>query len=144
MAVRRQFNTAIASIMELLNFYGKVSFDTKTSQELAQEILEAVVIMLSPIIPHICEELFGQLVPGSTLLEQQWVKVDQRALEVDEVEIIIQVNGKLRGKITVDKSLSKEQVEEIARQNPNVAKFIEGQTIKKTIVVPGKLVNIVV
>ncbi|HLX54145.1 MAG TPA: class I tRNA ligase family protein, partial [Aquella sp.] len=143
-AVRRQFNTAIAGIMELLNYYSKVSLSDALGKALAQELLESVVIMLSPIIPHICEELFGQLVFGAELLEQKWVTADISALDVDEVDIIIQVNGKLRGKLTVAKSLSKEQVEEAAKQNSNVAKFIEGQVIKKTIVVPGKLVNIVI
>lgn len=143
-AVRRQFNTAIASIMELLNFYVKVPHENATGKELAQEILESVVIMLSPIIPHICEELYEQLVPGAALLEQQWVRADPSALNVSEVEIIIQVNGKLRGKITVDASLTKEQVEEAAKQNSNVAKFIAGEIIKKIIIIPGKLVNIVI
>jgi leucyl-tRNA synthetase len=143
-AVRRQFNTAIAGVMELLNYYGKVSLSDEMGQALSQEILEDVVIMLSPIIPHICEELYKELAPGKELLEQRWISADLAALDVDEAEIIIQVNGKLRGKIMVAKSLSKEQVEEAAKQNVNVAKFIEGQMIKKTIVVPGKLVNIVV
>jgi len=143
-AVRRQFNTAIAGTMELLNYYSKVPLSDEAGKALSQEVLESVIIMLSPIIPHICEELYGQLIPGGELLEQKWVTVDLSALDVDEVEIIIQVNGKLRGKLTVAKSLTKEQVEEAAKQNPNVAKFIEGQVIKKTIVVPGKLVNIVV
>ncbi|MCC2625115.1 MAG: leucyl-tRNA synthetase [Burkholderiales bacterium] len=143
-AVRRQFNTAIASVMELLNYYSKVSLSDEMGQALSQEILEDVVIMLSPIIPHICEELFRELAPGKELLDQHWLSADLTALDVDEAEIIIQVNGKLRGKIMVAKSLSKEQVEEAAKQNVNVAKFIEGQIIKKTIVVPGKLVNIVV
>lgn len=143
-AVRRQFNTAIAGTMELLNFYSKLSFDSEIEKSLSQEVLESVIIMLSPIIPHICEELYEELVPGGKLLDQQWVSVDLAALEVDEVEVIIQVNGKLRGKLMVAKSLSKEQVEVAAKQNTNVAKFIEGQIIKKIIVVPGKLVNIVV
>jgi leucyl-tRNA synthetase len=77
-------------------------------------------------------------------LEQSWVGVDAKALEVDEVEMIIQVNGKLRGKIMVNKSLAKEQIEEMAKSNPNVQKFIEGQSIKKLIVVANKLINIVV
>jgi leucyl-tRNA synthetase len=100
--------------------------------------------MLSPIIPHVCEELWQYLCPNRSLSEESWVIVDSKALDVDEVEMIIQVNGKLRGKLMVDKSFSKEQVEELAKQNPNVSKFIEGQQIKKIIVVPGKIINIVV
>ena len=140
--VRKQFNTVIAAIMELLNSYTKLG--DAVGQELSQELLENVVILLSPITPHICEELWQILRPNTEILEQQWPAADNAALEVDEVEMIIQVNGKLRGKIMIDKSLSKEQVEVMAKDNSNVQKFITGQTIKKIIVVPNKLINIVV
>ena len=140
--VRKQFNTVVAAIMELLNSYTKL--DKMVEQPLSQELLESVVILLSPITPHICEELWQILKPGTELLDQLWPVTNESALEVDEVEVIIQVNGKLRGKIMIDKSLSKEQVEEIAKENHNVQKFIIGQTIKKIIVVPNKLINIVV
>jgi leucyl-tRNA synthetase len=140
--VRKQFNTVIAAIMELLNSYTKL--DKMVEQPLSQELLESVVILLSPITPHICEELWQVLKPGTELLDQSWPVTDESALEVDEVEVIIQVNGKLRGKIVIDKSLSKEQVEEMAKENHNVQKFTIGQTIKKIIVVPNKLINIVV
>ena len=140
--VRKQFNTVIAAIMELLNSYTKLG--DAVGQELSQELLENVVILLSPITPHICEELWQILRPNTEILEQQWPVADNAALEVDEVEMIIQVNGKLRGKIMIDKSLSKEQVEVMAKDNSNVQKFITGQTIKKIIVVPNKLINIVV
>jgi leucyl-tRNA synthetase len=140
--VRKQFNTVIAAIMELLNSYTKL--DKMVEQPLSQELLESVVILLSPITPHICEELWQVLKPGTELLDQSWPITDESALEVDEVEVIIQVNGKLRGKIVIDKSLSKEQVEEMAKENHNVQKFTIGQTIKKIIVVPNKLINIVV
>ena len=140
--VRKQFNTVIAAIMELLNSYTKL--DKMVEQPLSQELLESVVILLSPITPHICEELWQILKPGTELLDQSWPVTDESALEVDEVEVIIQVNGKLRGKIMIDKSLSKEQAEEMAKENHNVQKFIIGQSIKKIIVVPNKLINIVV
>lgn len=140
--VRKQFNTVIAAIMELLNSYTKL--DKMVEPALSQEILENVVIILSPITPHICEELWQVLKPGTELLDQSWPITDESALEADEVEVIIQVNGKLRGKIMIDKSLSKEQVEEMAKKNHNVQKFIIGQTIKKIIVIPNKLINIVV
>lgn len=142
--IRKQFNTAIASVMELINSYSKVSFIEEPSRQFAQELLEAVIIMLSPIIPHVCEELWQQLCPTTELLEQKWVEVDKKAIEANEIEIIIQVNGKLRGKIMVDKSLSKEQLEIIALENPNVQKFIANLIIKKIIIVPNKLINIVV
>ena len=142
--VRKQFNTAIAAVMELLNAYGKTDLTDAGGKALAQEVLEAVVIMLSPITPHVCDVLWAELCPATELLAQQWPQVDSKALDVDEVEVIVQVNGKLRGKIMVAKSLSKEQIEDMAKQNQNVQKFIEGQVIKKMIVVPAKLINIVV
>ncbi len=140
--VRQQFNTVIAAIMELLNSYTKL--EIMVGQPLSQELLENVVILLSPITPHICEELWQILQPGTELLNQYWPVADESALDTEEVEVIIQVNGKLRAKIMVDKSLSKDQVEELAQENYNVQKFIIGQTIKKIIVVPNKLINIVV
>ncbi len=142
--VRKQFNTAIAAVMELLNAYAKTDLTDTSGRALAQETLEAVVIMLSPITPHVCDVLWSLLVPESELLNQSWPIVDAAALEVDEAEVIVQVNGKLRGKIMVAKSLSKVEVEELAKQNPNVQKFIDGQAIKKMVVVPGKLINIVI
>ena len=142
--VRKQFNTAIAAVMELLNAYSKVAFTGENGRALSQEILEAVVIMLSPIAPHVCDALWSELRPGTELLEQSWPQVDPSALDVDEVEMVIQVNGKLRGKIMVAKALSKPEIEALAMQSPNVQKFIDGQAIKKLVVVPNKLINIVV
>lgn len=143
-SVKRQFNTAIASIMELLNSYAKVAFIDDTSRQFAQELLEAVIILLSPIIPHITEELWQILQPNTDINNQAWPLADVSALESNEAEVIIQVNGKLRGKIMIEKGLSKEQIEEIATKNSNVQKFITGNTIKKVVVVPNKLINIVI
>lgn len=142
--VRKQFNTAIAAVMELLNNYSKTELSDEQGMALAQEVLQNVVILLSPIVPHVCEELFAVLCPNQDLLAQKWAQIDAKALEVDEVEIIVQVNGKLRAKMLVAKSLAKAEVESLALANANVAKFIEGQAIKKIIVVPAKLINIVV
>lgn len=141
---RQQFNTAIASIMELLNNYNKVAFNTPTSYEFAQELLEAVIIMLSPIIPHVTEELWSYLNGISKLADQAWVSVDEQALDVAQVEMIVQVNGKLRGKVMIDKSLSTEEIQDLAISNKNVSKFVENQTIKKVIVVPNRIINIVI
>ena len=141
---RQQFNTAIAAIMELLNSYGKLTLSAGNGKKLAQETLEAVIIMLSPIVPHITEELWNILKPNTLLLEQAWPSIDSNALVTDEVELIIQVNGKLRGRITVAKSMAKNELEDLAKNNPNVSKFIEGQELKKIIVVPGKLINFVI
>jgi leucyl-tRNA synthetase len=141
---RKQFNTAIASVMELLNSYGKFTIANDIDCAIAQELLETVVLLLSPIIPHVCEELWHNLCPHTELLDQSWPTVDSKALDVDELEMIIQVNGKLRGKLMVAKAMNRDEIEVMAKENHNVQKFIEGQMIKKIVVVPGKLINIVI
>lgn len=143
-AVRKQFNTAISSTMELLNSYSKVAFIEPDGRLLAQELLECVVVMLSPIIPHVCEELWQYLSPEKTLLDYGWPVVDSLSLEEGVVEMIIQVNGKLRGKINVKRNMPDFEVSDIAKCSPNVQKFIHESTIKKIIVVPNKLINIVI
>jgi leucyl-tRNA synthetase len=140
---RKQFNTAIASIMELLNNYSKNVYLDDISRSLAQELLQSVVIMLSPIIPHVCEELWSYLVPISKLYQQSWPIVDKNAILSDEVEIIIQVNGKLRAKILVKRNLSNHELEQIALNNNNILKITNNATIKKIIIVPNKIINIV-
>lgn len=143
-ANRQQFNTAIAAIMELLNQYGKTDLGDSLGQSLAQEVLENVVIMLSPIAPHITEVLWNTLRPNTTLVEQGWPTVDQSALIQDEITLVIQVNGKLRGQITVPKDADKQTIEELTIANEQVQRHIQGESIKKMIIVPNKLVNIVI
>ncbi len=141
---RQQFNTAIAAVMELMNALGKVNGTDATTRAVTQEALEAVVRLLAPIVPHICHALWSELKPGSCLGSAAWPEVDASALVQDEIELMIQVNGKLRGSITVSKDAAKDAIEAAALANPNVQKFMEGKPAKKVIVVPGKLVNIVV
>ncbi len=141
---RQQFNTAIAAVMELMNALGKVNGNDATTRAVMQEALEAVVRLLAPIVPHICHALWSELKPGSCLGSAAWPEVDQAALVQDEIELMIQVNGKLRGSITVSKDAAKDAIEQLALANPNVRKFMEGKPAKKVIVVPGKLVNVVV
>ncbi|MDP2963647.1 MAG: leucine--tRNA ligase [Sulfurimicrobium sp.] len=141
---RQQFNTAIAAVMELMNALGKNQDHGPAGRALMQEALEAVVLLLSPIVPHISHALWAELKPGCDILEAPWPKVDESALEQDEIELMLQVNGKLRGSMTVAKSAGKEEIEKLALANSSVLKFIEGQAIKKVIVVPGRLVNVVV
>jgi leucyl-tRNA synthetase len=141
---RQQFNTAIAAVMELLNVYDKVDKGDATGRAVAQEVLESAVILLAPIVPHITEALWSELRPGSQLLDQAWPKVDEAALVKSELELMIQVNGKLRGSITVPADAGKDAIEAAAMANENVQKFMEGKPAKKVIVVPGRLVNIVV
>ncbi|MDP3689274.1 MAG: leucine--tRNA ligase, partial [Sulfurimicrobium sp.] len=141
---RQQFNTAIAAVMELMNALGKNQDHGPAGRALMREALEAVVLLLSPIVPHISHALWAELKPGCDILEAPWPKVDESALEQDEIELMLQVNGKLRGSMTVAKSAAKDEIEKLALANPGVLKFIEGQAIKKVIVVPGRLVNVVV
>ena len=140
---RQQFNTAIAAVMELLNQYDKTDTNGEQGRAVAQEVLEAVVRLLWPIVPHICETLWSEL-NGAKLWEAGWPTVDEAALVKSEIEVMVQVNGKLRGKITVAADASKADLEAAALANEGAVKFMEGKPAKKIIVVPGRLVNIVV
>ena len=140
---RQQFNTAIAAVMELLNQYDKTDTSSEQGRAVAQEVLEAVIRLLWPIVPHICETLWSEI-NSAQLWDAAWPKVDESALVKSEVEIMVQVNGKLRGKITVAADASKEQIEAAALATDGAVKFMEGKAPKKVITVPGRLVNIVV
>ena len=141
---RHTFNTAIAAVMELMNGLAKCQDTDPVSRNLMQEALEAIVLLLSPIVPHICDALWRELKPGTELSAQSWPKADSAALVQDEITLMVQVNGKLRGQIQVPKDAVKETVEQAALANEQVRKFTGGQAIKKIVVVPGKLINIVV
>ena len=140
---RQQFNTAIAAVMELLNQYDKTDTGSEQGRAVAQEVLEAAVRLLWPIVPHICETLWSEL-NGAKLWEAGWPTVDEAALVKSEIEVMVQVNGKLRGKITVAADASKADLEAAALATEGAVKFMEGKPAKKIIVVPGRLVNIVV
>ena len=141
---RYTFNTAIASIMELINAIAKFNDDSEQGRAVMQESLEAIVLLLSPIVPHITHELWKVLGQTSLVLEQAWPQVDESALVKDSLQIIIQVNGKLRSRIEVTASASKDDIEQAAIEDENVKRFTADKQIIKVIVVPGKLVNIVV
>ena len=141
---RKQFNTAIAAVMELLNTYTRVTERSAAARAVAQETLQAVVLILSPIVPHICTALWAALKPGARLLDQSWPATDATALQQDEIELVIQVNGKLRGNFKVPAKATREDVEELARGQEAVMRYVGEATIKKVVVVPGRLVNIVV
>lgn len=141
---RHTFNTAIAAVMELMNALAKYQDNDPASRNLIQETLENIVLLLSPIVPHICHELWHELRPGTELFAQPWPQADHAAMVQEEIKLIVQVNGKLRGQICVALNAGKKAVEKAALANEQVQKFTLGQTIKKIIVVPGKLVNIVV
>jgi len=141
---RRTFNTAIAAVMELMNALSK--FDDRTPQGWAvqQEALEIIVQMLSPVVPHACHVLWGELGHDGALVDQPWPAVDAAALVRAELEIVVQVNGKLRGRVTVSADATEDQVRGAALAEPNVQKFLEGKPVRKFIYVPGKLANVVV
>ena len=146
---RLSFNTAIAALMELLNALGKFDNDTDQSRSdqgraVRHEAFEAIVLLLNPITPHICHALWQALGQRELILTQAWPKIDPAALTKDAATLAVQINGKLRGQIEVAVGTPREQVENAAITDPVVAKFLAGATVKKIVVVPGKIVNIVI
>jgi leucyl-tRNA synthetase len=140
---RNTFNTAIAAIMELMNHLSKASITSEEDRVVMHEAIRAVVLMLTPIVPHLSHHLWSMIGDGNPVENTAWPIVDDSALVEDEKLIIVQVNGKLRAKITVSADASKDVVEDIGFNDENVSKFIEGKTVRKVIYVPGKLLNIV-
>ena len=143
-ARRQQFNTAIAAVMELMNLYDRTDCSSEQGRAVAQEVLECVLRLLWPIVPHVCEALWNELSVQQTLWDAAWPVVDEAALVQDEITLMVQVNGKLRGQITVAVESSNKEIEAVALAEPNIQRFIDGKTPKKVIVVPKRLVNIVV
>ncbi len=138
-----KFNTAIAQVMTVMNVLEKAPQATEQDRALLQEGLEAVTLLLAPITPHISHELWQQLGHQQAVIDASWPAVDEAALVQDTVTLVVQVNGKLRGQVEMPAAASREEIEAAARSNENVLRFIDGLTIRKVIVVPGKLVNIV-
>ncbi|GGI99121.1 leucine--tRNA ligase [Halopseudomonas pertucinogena] len=138
-----KFNTAIAAVMTLMNVLEKAPRDSEQDRAVLQEGLETVTLLLAPITPHIAHALWQALGHRSPVIDAGWPQLDESALVQDSLQLVIQVNGKLRGHIDVAADASREAVEAAARSNENVLRFTEGLTIRKVIVVPGKLVNIV-
>jgi len=138
-----KFNTAIAQVMTVMNVLEKAPQATEQDRALLQEGLEAVTLLLAPITPHISHELWQQLGHAGSVIDAAWPSVDEQALVQDTITLVVQVNGKLRGQVEMPAAASREEVEAAARSNENVLRFIDGLTIRKVIVVPGKLVNIV-
>jgi len=143
---RRVFNTAVASVMELLNAIGRHAADgaSPASRAVRQEALEIAVLCLAPIVPHVCHVLWQELGQGAELWRTRWRKVDPAALVQDAIEIVVQVNGKLRGRVSVAPAAAEEDVKAAALADETVRRFFEGREPKKVIVVKGKLVNVVV
>lgn len=144
MGRRQTFNTAIAAIMELCNELGRLPGDSPQSRAVMQEGLDAVVRMLVPIVPHICHHLWGLLGGDGDASYAAWPSVDETALVRDSLEIVVQVNGKVRARMEVPADADKDTLEAAALAQENAQRFMEGKTVRKVIVVPGKLVNIVI
>lgn len=141
---RQTFNTAIAAVMELMNKLTKASLESDQDRAVMVEALSAVVRMLYPITPHICFELWQALGNESAIDTAEWVKADEAAMVEDEKLIVVQVNGKVRGKVTVPATSSEEEIKAAAKADPNVAKFLDGKEILKEIYIPLKMLNFVV
>ena len=140
---RNTFNTAIAAVMELLNEVAKLSDNEPQTLAVRHEALTSAILLLSPIVPHICHSLWSLLGHADAVANASWPKLDESALVRSSIEMVVQVNGKVRGKIQVAADAPKEAVETQALDDSNVQRFTDGVTIRKIIVVPGRLVNIV-
>ena len=141
---RVQFNTVVSGVMELCNAVSKFDCKTEHDRAVVSEALKFAVQILSPIAPHICEKLWCRLGGEGTLVGRAWPPMVDEALEVSQVELVVQVNGKVRGKILVPGDASEEAILLAAKENENVLRSINDQTIRKEILVPGRLVNLVV
>ncbi|MEO8809447.1 MAG: leucine--tRNA ligase [Rhodanobacter sp.] len=141
---RHAFNTAIAALMELLNALGRFTDQSAQGRAVRHEALEAMVLLLNPVVPHISHALWQTLGHAPTVLEDQpWPQTDPAALVRDTVTLAVQINGKLRATIELPLNASKDEAETLARAHPQIVHFLGGMTVRKVIVVPGKIVNIV-
>ena len=133
---RMHFNTAISQLMVFVN-------EAFKADDLPVEYMEGFIKMISPVVPHVAEELWSHFNVSDTIAYQPWPTYDPKSLEEDEVEMIIQFNGKLRSKIKMAKNIDREEAQKLALADEHVQKFTDGKDIKKVIVVPNKIVNIV-
>ncbi|MCZ6762960.1 MAG: leucine--tRNA ligase [Gammaproteobacteria bacterium] len=141
---RFTFNTAIAAVMELLNHVSKSTDHSVQGRAVIQEALEAACLLLSPIVPHVCHRLWHELGHAQAVVDVRWPVVDETAREQDMLEIVVQVNGKLRSRISVAADADRELIGRLALDDEIVQRFVGDKEVRKLIVVPGKLVNVVV
>ena len=141
---RRHFNTAIAAVMELTNSLGRFEDRSPQGRAVLQEALEVAVLVLSPVVPHVCHALWKALGHAAAVIDEQWPRVDEGALVRETIEVVVQVNGKLRGRVAVAAEADEAAVREAALADSNVQRFIEGRPVRKFIYVRGKLANVVV
>ena len=141
---RYTFNTGVASVMELLNaLYKAADDDSDAGRAVLQEGLEAAVLILAPIVPHVCHRLWRELGHDQPVVDAAWPRWDETALVQDTLSLVVQVNGKLRGNVELPADAERDAIEAAALEEPNVQRFLVDKTVRKVIVVPGKLVNVV-
>jgi len=141
---RRTFNTAIAAVMELMNSLARFEDRSPQGRAVVQEALEIVVLVLSPVVPHACHALWRELGHAGAVVDERWPQVDEGALARDTIEVVVQVNGRLRGRVTVPSDADEGAVREAALADANVQRFMDGKAVRKFVYVPGKLANVVV
>ena len=141
---RYTFNTAIAAVMELVNEVSAFNVDDELDRQVIKEAIESILLLLSPIVPHICHQLWLDINHDQPIIDSRWPKFDSSLLKSETSLIVVQVNGKLRSKLEVDASISEDELKSMALSDEKVVRFINGNEIKKIIVIPEKLVNIVV
>jgi leucyl-tRNA synthetase len=141
---RRTFNTAIAAVMELLNAVGHFQERDDAARAVRHEALELAVLMLSPIVPHVCHSLWHALGHSGAVIDERWPEADPAALRQSTVEVVVQVNGKLRARLALPAGAARELAIEAALAEPAVQRFVAGKSVRKAIHVPDKLLNLVV
>jgi len=141
---RYTFNTAVAKIRELLNAVADISDNSEIARVVKHEALETAVLLFSPIIPHVTDSFWRALGHDEAVVNVPWPTLDESALSRDSVSLVVQVNGKKRATVTVSTDASQADIEQAALTEENVQRFIEDKEIRKLVVVPGRLVNIVV
>lgn len=144
LSVKFGFNTAIASLMELVNELYKYKELDNRNEAVLKEALEAIVVIIAPFTPHLGEELWTMIGKEGSVFDISWPKYDESAIQLDEIEIVVQVNGKVRSKIMVPVEITENEMKESALSDDRVKEFIEGKSIVKVVSIPSKLVNIVV
>ncbi len=141
---RYKFNTAIAAVMEMINALSACAPESDNDKAVMREGMETAVLLLAPIVPHITEQIWSAMGHADSIIDAGWPKADPEALQRDELDMVVQVNGKLRGHISVPVRMNDEQIKTLALENQNVQRFIGQKQISKVVVVPGRLVNIVI
>ncbi len=141
---RLAFNTVVSAVMELANEIGRFEDDSPQGRAVVREALELATLMLAPIAPHVCHELWLALGHEEPVIDAPWPAVDREALERDSVEMVVQVNGKVRARVRVPAGADEDTARDAALAEANVRRFTEGRQLRKTVLVPDKLLNLVV